>query len=100
MNNTLQNSLVEHYVNSKGLITEQDVDVAVFQKWTSLTNTLYNQALELNRRDWDNPTELKEYSLHDPIWDTIREIYDVVIGKVNGHILQRNTDEPYWCKNI
>ena len=92
MNDILQNVLVEHYVNSKGLITEHDVDIVELQKWKSLIEILYNQALELNRRDWDNPTELKECSLHDPIWDTIREIYDNVIGKVNGHILPRNTD--------
>ena len=42
----------------------------------------------MNRQDWDNPTELKEYSRNNIIWDTIREIYDQMIGQVNGSPLQ------------
>lgn len=33
MGDILQNALIEHYVNAKGLITAQDLDAAQFNKW-------------------------------------------------------------------
>lgn len=92
MNSAFQNALVEKYISSGGLLTEQDLGKELFSTWKNLVLTLYTQALELNRRDWDNPTELKECSVKDPIWDTIRVIYDEIIGPVNNHTLPRNTD--------
>ena len=32
MNDILQNELIEHYVNSKGLITAQDLGAKLFEK--------------------------------------------------------------------
>lgn len=91
MNDILQNALVEHYVNSKGLITEQDVGHVTFGEWIALVDALYTQAQGLNAQEWDNPTELKDIAINDPIWDIIRKIYEDVIGEVNGSFLLRDT---------
>ena len=91
MSDVLQNALVGHYAKSLGLLTEQDINTAILLEWKKLINTLYNQALEISNQDWSNPTELKHCSCKDPIWDTIKYVYDA-IGLVNGHPLQRNTD--------
>ena len=79
-------------MNSKGLITEQDIGEGVFAKWKELLELLYSQAQELNKKEWSNPTELKECSRHDDIWDTIKLIFNDTIGKVNGLPLQYTTD--------
>lgn len=91
MNDILQNALVEHYVNSKGLITEQDVGTATFQEWKNVVEALYTQAIGLNAQDWDNPTELKAVAISDQIWDILRKVYEDIVGEVNGSFLQRDT---------
>lgn len=83
----LQNALIEHYVNSKGIITEQDVEFATFQEWKNAVEALYTQAIGLNAQKWDNPTEL----ISDQIWDILRKVYEDIIGEVNGSFLQRDT---------
>lgn len=92
MGDVLQNALIERYVNSLGLMTVQDVGTATFVEWRKLIDTLFDQALILNRKEWVNPTELKECSKNNEIWETIRKIYDEMIGTVNGVFLQRNTE--------
>ncbi len=77
MGDTLQNALVEHYENSKGLIAEQDLGLEPFNEWIRLIDLLFEQALILNREDWDNITELKECSRTNKIWNTVGEIYKI-----------------------
>ena len=48
MGDILQNALIERYVNSLGLMTEQDVGSATFVEWRKLIDTLFDQALNLN----------------------------------------------------
>ncbi len=90
-NSIIQNSLVDHYENFKGLITEDDVGIATFQEWNNAVDTLYIQAKGLNAQAWDNPTELKEVAKNNQIWDILRKIYEDIIGEVNGNFLQRDT---------
>lgn len=90
-NSSLQNALVEHYINSKGLITEQDVGTATFQEWENAIEALYTQAIGLNAQEWDNPTELKAVAINDQIWDILRKVYEDIVGEVNGSFLQRDT---------
>ena len=90
-NYALQDALIEHYVSSNGLITEEDLNSKTFEEWKSLISLLFNQSLSLNREDWNNPTELKEVSNNNVIWDTIREIYKIV-GQVKESPLKINND--------
>lgn len=90
-NSSLQNALVEHYINSKGLITEQDVGTATFQEWKNAIEALYTQAIGLNAQEWDNPTELKAVAINDQIWDILRKVYGDIVGEVNGSFLQFDT---------
>lgn len=90
MGDILQNALIEHYVNAKGLITAQDLDAAQFNKWQSLIDTLLEQALALNSQVWTNQTEMETNANTTIIWDALHEIYDQMIGQVNGRPLQKN----------
>ena len=92
MSKIIQNLLVEHYTESKGLLTELALGQEEFNRWNEITAILYKQALDLNKQDWNNTTELKECSRNSEIWSTIRKIYDEIIGPVNNYALQRNTN--------
>lgn len=92
MNKIFQKALIERYVDSKGLITENDVGATTFSKWMSYMNELYSHALAINKQIKDNPTELNEFLCKDAVWDIIHQIYHEIIGQVNNHILPKNTD--------
>lgn len=95
----LQNALVKHYVDSKGLITGQDVGDTLLQQWTTHIDTLYKYALEFNRLIDDDPNTLNEYMSDNVLWNTIRLMYEDMIGLVNNYKLPKST-EMSWLIGV
>lgn len=88
----LQNALVKHYINYAGLITAQDVGEDVIHQWISYIDTLYNNALEFNRLIKDNPDAINGFFSDNVFWDTVRLIYDDMIGLVNNYLLPKKAE--------
>ena len=88
----IQKCLIENYRMRRGALNELQLGNELYQKWSSITQTLFDQIISLKAIDWSGSVELKEVSIDSPFWDTIRILFNKMIGLVNGYRLEISGD--------
>ena len=84
----IQKSLIENYELHQGTLSESQIGKEQYKQWSVLMQTVYQQTIKLNDKEWDNPTELIKISKGNEIWNTLKYIFREMIGLVNDYQLK------------